>query len=401
MRKAGILILMLALIATAKAQDKMPFTSHLAQKNILNHMDVGVNVGTLGVGIDVAVPVTDYVRIRAGYTYMPSITLHSNFLIETRKGGISNTIKKLQAVDLTKMLAKYNIDLEAPKFKELKDDFNKFNAITPKDYVSMGLQPNLHQFKFLVDVMPFKHNKHWSFTTGFFIGPSNVGNANNRSEETLLLDAVTTYNKYYVRICKGEALWGESDDGSSQILEIEQAFKDRGVAGFPLGYFKDGKKAMMIPGKDGTVKAEMKTSTFRPYVGFGYNTHLSRNKKWNLNVDAGVLFLCGAPSVFVDNVYRIDENAPAEITIVDDYGTPITMGNYDIVHYNTDFNWTQYYEGDTSQEKYFVASPESHVDMINDLDINSIPGKVGNMTRTISKFKVYPNLSVTVSYRLF
>ena len=41
----------------------------------------------------------------------------------------------------------------------------------------------------------------------------------------------------------------------------------------------------------------------------------------------------------------------------------------------------------------------NHVDMVHDL--HDIPGKVGNMVHTVSKFKVYPNASVTFSYRLF
>ena len=40
-----------------------------------------------------------------------------------------------------------------------------------------------------------------------------------------------------------------------------------------------------------------------------------------------------------------------------------------------------------------------HVDMINDLV--DVPGKVGDMVDLVSKFKVYPNASVTFSYRLF
>ena len=41
-----------------------------------------------------------------------------------------------------------------------------------------------------------------------------------------------------------------------------------------------------------------------------------------------------------------------------------------------------------------------HVDLVHDL-YNMPNGKVRDMVNTISKFKVYPNLSVTFSYRLF
>ena len=67
MRKVGVLLFALSLPLVLLAQDNMFQTSSLAQKNILNHLDVGVNVGTLGFGIDVEAPIGDSVRLRAGY----------------------------------------------------------------------------------------------------------------------------------------------------------------------------------------------------------------------------------------------------------------------------------------------------------------------------------------------
>ena len=67
-------------VAQDETESKQLFFSRLEEKNILNHMDVGVNVGTMGLGIDVAMPIGDYVRVRAGYTYMPSFTLHADSL---------------------------------------------------------------------------------------------------------------------------------------------------------------------------------------------------------------------------------------------------------------------------------------------------------------------------------
>ena len=55
---------------------------------------------------------------------------------------------------------------------------------------------------------------------------------------------------------------------------------------------------------------------------------------------------------------------------------------------------------DPEEYEYFPCGELlDHVDLVHDL--HDIPGKVGNMVNTISKFKVYPNLSVTISYRLF
>ena len=154
MRKVGVLLFALSLPLVLQAQDNMSQTSSWAQKNILNHLDVGVNVGTLGFGIDVAAPIGDYVRLSAGYNYMPRFTINSNFNVETRNGSIKKLIEKVGKID--EKLAEYGIDINDEAFAEYKEIFEKFRNVEAKDYVTMGLKPNIHQFKFLVDVMPFK-----------------------------------------------------------------------------------------------------------------------------------------------------------------------------------------------------------------------------------------------------
>ena len=372
------------LTAAVQAQES---TSQKADKNILNHMDLGVNIGTVGFGVDVAVPIGNYVRVRAGYNYMPRFTLHSDFSIETSKGGAVKYLEKIKNLDIEKKAAEIGVDLSQPEYQQYKEMADKFRNVEAKDQVTMNLKPNMHQFKFLVDVMPFKNNKHWSFTTGFFVGNSNIGEACSQDKETLLLEAVNAYNNLYVSYCQN----GIEGAYHQQLNDI---FYKNGIAGIPLGYFEDGNKALMVPNEDGTVSAELKITKVRPYIGFGYNTNLSRNKKWKLNVDAGVMFRCGKPHIYVDNVYSIDPNAPA---VLYDYafGFPNPHDNYDIVHYNVDFK-----DGiDDESLMYIVDQPLQRVDLLNDL--HDIPGKVGDMTKTISNLKVYPNVSVTFSYRLF
>lgn len=414
MKKLGILVLLLSAAAAIQAQDKKSLFTCMAQKNILSHMDIGVNVGTVGVGIDVAVPVTDYVRIRAGYNYMPRFTFHSDFPIETRGGKkLSSFINKIGNID--DMLPQ-NVDLNWPYFKAEKElmEMYKNGDLKAKDYVSMNLTPNMHQFKFLVDVMPFKNNKHWSFTAGFFIGSTTMGEAINMQEETALLKAVSLYNdRYYYDYVLNEMklkfVDGDGKEHSQGIGDITNFAQSNGMAGFPLGYFADGDKAMMVPGADNTVRAEMKVSKFRPYLGVGYNTHLSRNKKWNLTVDAGVLFLCGKPQILVNNVYKFPVGELQGHLDEDGYfvyesgiGTYIYPNQESNNEYYGDII-RFYYDPTRNPDMGYEDRPgveiRDNVDLVRDL--NSIPGKVGDMTRLISKFKVYPNLSVTVSYRLF
>ena len=422
MKKLGVFLLALSLTPVVQAQelinsssqheesnDKPSLFSKMAQKNILNHLDVGVGVGTLGIGIDVAAPIGDYVRVRAGYNYMPSFNFHSSFTIETSKGSISNLLEKVGKID--EKLAEHNRDINDEAFADYKEMFDKFKNIEVKDYVTMGLKPNLHQFKFLVDVMPFKNNKHWSFTTGFFVGPPDVGDACNLKKETLILEAINQYNSIYANYPdKGINGIHLSNSGDPNSVK-EDPFYKYGLAGFNLGTFADGDKAMMIPGKDNTVRAEMKVNKFRPYLGFGYNTHLSKDKKWNLNVDAGILILCGKPKVYVDNVYKFDASAlkghldedgffvyESGIGSVYDVYPNYSYGNEyygEIVRYYYDPNHTP----DIWYDERSDVKKLDNVDLTRDL--HDIPGEVGSMVHTISKFKVYPNASVTFSYKLF
>ncbi|MBO7118691.1 MAG: hypothetical protein J6W03_00030, partial [Bacteroidaceae bacterium] len=100
MKKLGALLVALSLTAGAVAQDesegRKSFFARLNEKNILNHLDVGASVGTMGLGIDVAVPVGDYVRVRAGYNYMPG------FNIKTDVGtghNVTSFIDKIGKID--------------------------------------------------------------------------------------------------------------------------------------------------------------------------------------------------------------------------------------------------------------------------------------------------------------
>ena len=397
MQKKLILLLLVFghVCSDVSAQDGRSFASKLAEKNILNHMDVGLNVGTMGIGAEVAVPVGDYVRVRAGYHYMPRFTINSNFSVETRSGSLSESDLKRymgKMSQVANILEKNGISLDNyPREKVLID---KFSDVELKDKVSMGMRPSMHQFKLLVDVLPFRNNKHWSLTTGIFVGPAQVGDACNMSSETQLLQAINAYNDLYVMSCTWDLFGG--GDVSYNGKSLHETFAKMGVAGFPLGTFsrdvtsvvtdgngeeqtlvaKKGTKAIMVPSSDGSARAEMEVSKVRPYIGLGYNTHLSHNKRWLLNVDAGVMFLCGAPKVYVDNVYAVDE------TLID-FDNEV----YDIVRPNEDMS------------DYVVDSPLQHVDLVHDLQ--GIPGKVGDLVDVVSKFKVYPNATVTFSYRLF
>lgn len=391
MKRTSMFLLAMLFTTAILAQDgvgeKQSLCSFMNERNILSHMDVGVNVGTTGLGIDVAVPVGNYVRLRAGYNYMPRISLNANFTVETSKGGIGNLINKIDRIE--EKFEEYGIDMNSESFAEYKALFDKFSKVERKDYVTMALKPNLHQFKFMIDVLPFRNNKHWSFTAGFFVGPSTVGYAENLEKEVLMLEGVNAYNDIY----RNYPEYGINGSYLHHVgKEKDDPFYKHGLAGFCLGRFADGDMALMVPGEDASAKAEMVVNKVRPYVGFGYNTSLSEDKRWRLNVDAGVMFLFGSPSVYVDNVYKFDDGD----ICFDKDGRYLSGMGFDIDgnYYGEIVRW---FEEDL--EYKYVGQRLDHVDVVHDL--HDTPGKVGRTINTISKFKVYPNISVGVSYRLF
>ena len=398
MKRTSVFLLAMLFTTGILAQDRID--SFMSEEKILSHMDVdvnvgttglgidvGVNVGTTGLGIDVGVNVGNYVRLRAGYNYMPRISMNTDFTVETSKGGIGNLIDKIDRIE--EKFEEYGIDMNSESFAEYKALFDKFSKVERKDYVTMALKPNLHQFKFMVDVMPFRNNKHWSFTAGFFVGPSTVGYAENLEKEVLMLEGVNAYNKIY----RDYPEYGINGSYLHRVgKEKDDPFYKHGLAGFCLGRFADGDMALMVPGEDASAKAEMVVNKVRPYVGFGYNTSLSGDKRWRLNVDAGVMFLGGSPSVYVDNVYKFDAG---EIRFDED-GRYLSGMGFDIDgnYYGEIVRW---FEEDL--EYKYVGQRLDHVDVVHDL--HDTPGKVGRTINTISKFKVYPNISVGISYRLF
>ena len=387
------MLLVTGVLAQVKADGKQSLCSYMSNENIFSHMDVGVNVGTTGLGIDVGVNVGNYVRLRAGYNYMPRISMNTDFTVETSKGGIGNLIDKIDRIE--EKFEEYGIDMNSESFAEYKALFDKFSKVERKDYVTMALKPNLHQFKFMVDVMPFRNNKHWSFTAGFFVGPSTVGYAENLEKEVLMLEGVNAYNKIYRDYPEHgiNGTWLQDwSKGPDKEPWKDDPFYKHGLAGFCLGRFADDDMALMVPGEDASAKAEMVVSKVRPYVGFGYNTSLSGDKRWRLNVDAGVMFLGGSPSVYVDNVYKFDAG---EIRFDED-GRYLSGMGFDIDgnYYGEIVRW---FEEDLEYKD--VGQRLDHVDVVHDL--HDTPGKVGRTINTISKFKVYPNISIGISYRLF
>lgn len=71
LKTVGLAITALAMILFSlpvQAQDN----SYVDEFGIFDHVSPGISLGTTGIGIDVAAPISEYVQIRAGYNFFPT-----------------------------------------------------------------------------------------------------------------------------------------------------------------------------------------------------------------------------------------------------------------------------------------------------------------------------------------
>lgn len=210
--------------------------------------------------------------------------------------------------------------------------------------VDMIGEPHFHNFKLLVDVFPFQ-NGHWYFTAGFYAGPSVIGRAYNRTEDMTTLLSVAMYNNIYDKVYDIENNDECELDGVFLGLELPPAVNEKilnsGRMGMHVGDFPDGTPYMMEPDQDNMVKASMKVNSFRPYLGAGYNGLIDKkNERLKIAADWGIMFWGGSPKVYTHD------------------GTEIVDG------------------------------------------LQIVIGQVGRYTDIARKFKVFPVLNLSVSYRL-
>ncbi len=274
-------------------------TSLMAQKAIsyttdhssFSHLDISATIGSTGIGIDLATPLSNSFQLRAGFSYMPRFEMESSFRVQV---GDS----------LDKKWDKHGNRLET-KFDRLSGYLKSFVGYDVDDEVIMICKPSYYNFKLLLDVFPFS-DKRWHFTAGFFAGPSEIAQAYNTTEEMPSLLSVSIWNLLYTKAVNWEPIFGDvylSDD-------LEKKIRQYGRMGFHAGNYthdgvdakgnayKKGDPYMMVPDEtSGMVQAYVKANRFKPYVGFGYGGAISKDGLTQLSFDAGVMFWGGTPSM--------------------------------------------------------------------------------------------------------
>ena len=324
----------------------IPVFQYWKEHDIFQHLDVSLTAGTTGIGIDVASPITKWAQLRLGYEFMPRFT-------------------KIMKFDMTiggKPVRSYDEDgnREETTFDRMKDFLYEFTGYDIEDHADMIGKPTINNLKVLVDVFPFKNNRNWHFTAGFYWGPSKFAEAENTTETMVSLVSAGIYNSMYEKAIAGEPLidFSKFPDLPDVTYNLPDAvikkFESFGRLGFAVGYYSHdmidsngfehnaGERYIVEPNEDCMVLVEAKSLSFKPYFGFGYGGRLMKNRDdWKISFDCGAMFWGGTPDLIVHD------------------GVNLTK------------------------------------------DVENINGQVGTYVDILKAFKVYPVLSLRLTKRIF
>lgn len=218
-------------------------------KFLFNHLSIGGNLGTTGVGIDVAMPINKHLSLRAGV---------SGLVLGTFNIKVANSMDEVYSL----------MRLDAKDLQE--NERNK--------KVAIGINSTNVTGHILLDYHPWKWTG-FHLTAGAYIGNRNVLHIFNSVEGDLKFlnktnENVKTYNELF-----------------------HSNFRDAGIR------FGD---YIFTADKDGNMDVRMEVWAVRPYVGIGWgrNVNTYRKNKVLVNFDLGAQFW-GRPKMKFNNGEKI------------------------------------------------------------------------------------------------
>ena len=220
-------------------------TNTFAQTDLrlFNHLAVGVNVGTPGVGVDIAIPATRFLDIEAGLSIMPKFKYNTNVHLNT-----THYIDKLNV----------NQYLNMPSDIPIQGKLNMFNG------------------KAMINFYPIPL-KSFHITAGAFFGKGDVIEVYNTTDGQL--NGINEAN--------------ESIDAYNAIAE-NNGWPTQEKIGVKIGDY------LLVPNSEGNVKATLRTNSFKPYIGIGIGRGVPGKKRVGFKFDLGAMFW-GTPTVVDHN----------------------------------------------------------------------------------------------------
>lgn len=228
----------------------MAMTSAYAQVDtrLFNHLSVGLNVGTPGIGADVAMPATRFLDIQAGFSIMPKITYSTEI-----HPNISTYVK-------------YDNNAVAQQITEKLD----------LDEIPIRGKLSMVNGKIMINVYPIPTSS-FHITVGAYFGKSDI------------IDVYNTKPGQLDAIDKANALIDEANTNLANV----PGYKQQDPIGVKIGDY-------LLEPKDGNIKATLKTNGFKPYVGLGIGRAVPGRTRVNFKFDIGAMFW-GSPDVIDHN----------------------------------------------------------------------------------------------------
>lgn len=300
MKKLMFLMLLIPCALLAQEQSTTPTVKPF------QHMEVGFTAGTTGFGADLAFPLNKHLKLRAGFAAMPKLSNSANYSMKSVNGrevaGYTGKVERLAEI-LGDMMNNKNID----------------------EQIKMDRHINYWNAKLLLDWYPF-HKKNWHFTAGFYVGSRRIANIHNALDEAPSTIAIVMYNDMYDQIQGLGPYEYPTMHIGNVSFELDpiagQTVKDRynkyGRIAVQFGEDENGTPFYTEPNRDGVIKAEGLVNAFKPYVGFGYNAQIGKDKRWDIGFDAGVM-VWGTPHIYSSGYkYHAEvENYPDRFEYID------------------------------------------------------------------------------------
>ena len=253
------MMLLLPLSAQEKKRDDMRF---------LDHLTLGGEMGTMGIGLEVATPLRPNIRLRAGIMALPFTSVfaddsHQDFLEVVSAKGNSYDYMVARDERIMKALLKEWLPYRSSSFPNTVDIKEKLLRI---------------EGKVLVDFYP-KRGSWFYFTAGAYIGNMDQWHMKG-GIDPIYAKAVSVVNDYL------------PEDDKMRLLSINPSFN----------YYSEAEV-----GSDGKVDYSYRVLPVKPYVGIGFGRMLPK-RKLGCHFDLGVLYR-GRWRVYGDGYHR-DDFAP-------------------------------------------------------------------------------------------
>jgi hypothetical protein len=243
---------------------KDPGLDYWKKGNSFKHLEVSLTLGTSGVGLDVAMPVSRYLQVRLGYDYMPQFKKQ----VSMKLAGGGEAARQYNAEG----------NRIKTKFDRIQQYLYEMTGMEIEDQIMLTGKMTMHNVKMLVDIYPLKYDKTWHITAGVYWGADEFAKAENTDESLRTLSLMSYYNQAY-----NEAA---PDDVIKSYGRLTLYPGDA-----------NGKPCLVDPAADGSVRISTKSNAVKPYLGFGYTGRLIKSRDdWKVSAELGALFWGGSPT---------------------------------------------------------------------------------------------------------